>query len=155
MHRISSNSTLFLKIFLPTFWMVFFGIFTIAICFVSEVPFYGSIPANVFKICTVAFFLAGSALLYFSLMQLMRVELDSQYLYASNYFKTYRYPYDSIEKIIERDLGLFHLTSIYLKEQGRFGKKISFLLDEEMWRDFLKKNPEAAKKLSSFEIKTT
>ena len=152
MHRISSNFTLFLKVFLPTFWMVFFGIFSIAICFVSEIPFYGPIPASAFKIGAVVFFLAGSAVLYFSFIQLKRVELDGQFLYASNYFKTYRYPYSSIEKMTGRDLGLVQLVSIYLREPGLLGKKLTFLLDEEMWKDFLEKNPEAAKQLNLLKI---
>lgn len=143
MQRISSNATLFLKVFIPTFWIVFFGIFTIAVWRLDNTGF-GPVPAQTLKIGLTAFFLIGSGLLYFSLMQLKRIEMDDLYVYASNYFKTYRYPFHNIEKITERDMGVFHLVSIYLKTPGNFGKKLRFLLDEPMFRDFLEQHPEAA-----------
>jgi hypothetical protein len=147
MHRISSNATLFLKIFLPTMWVVFFGLFTLVV-WVAGVFSFGGVSASAFKLGFTVFFLVGTALLYFTFWQLKRVELDDLYVYASNYFKTYRYPYHNIEKITERDATLFHLVHIHLKTPGRFGKKITFLLDEAMWRDFLEKRPGVAEKLA-------
>lgn len=151
MQRISSNATLILKIFLPTFWIVFFGVCTVAVSLL-DTPYFGSVPAIWMKSGLAAFFLAGTALLYFTLMKLKRVELDDLYVYASNYFKTYRYPYHNVEKITERDLGLFHLVSVYLKAPGNFGKKITFLLDEQMFRDFLEKNPETAEIINELKM---
>jgi hypothetical protein len=153
MQRISSNSTLFLKIFFPTFWVVFFGIFTIAVL-MAKAPHFGGIPAVTFKMGLALFFAAGLAVLYFTLLKLMRVELDELYVYASNYFKTYRYPYSNVEKITERNFGLFHLVRIHLKTPGKFGTKITFLLDETMLKDFLEKHPDVAGKMSFFEIKS-
>lgn len=144
MQRISSNATLFLKIFFPTFWIVFFGVFALAISRLDATHF-GSAPAFWVKLGFIAFFLAGTALLYLTLMKLKRVELDELYVYASNYFKTYRYPYHNVKKITERDMGLFHLVQIHLRTPGHFGKKITFLLDERMLRDFLEKHPETAR----------
>lgn len=146
MYRISSNWTLFLKIFLPTFWLVFFGAFAIAVQLV-EAPVFGSIPAWAFKIGTAVFFLLGTAILYFTLMQLLRVDLDENHLYVSNYFKTYRYPFSSIESIRIRDFGIFHLVRINLKGRGHFGSCITFLLDDSMLSAFLEKYPEAASQL--------
>lgn len=94
------------------------------------------------------FFAAGLAVLYFTLLKLLRIELDEIYVYASNYFKTYRYPWHNVEKITERDFGLFHLVRIHLKTPGKFGAKLTFLLDETMLKDFLEKHPEAVEKLS-------
>ncbi|MFQ5445758.1 MAG: hypothetical protein ACE5FF_02395 [Saprospiraceae bacterium] len=153
MQRISSNSTLFLKIFLPTFWIVFFGIFTGAVL-LTKAPFFGGIPAVYFKTGLVLFFLGGTAALYFTILKLLRVELDESYVYASNYFKTYRYPWHNVEKIAERNLGLFHLVSIHLKTPGKFGTKLNFLLDEAMLKDFLEKHPDVAGTMSFFEIKS-
>jgi len=147
MQRISSNSTLFLKIFLPTFWIVFFGLFTIAVL-MAKAPHFGSVPAATFKMGLALFFAAGLAVLYFTLLKLLRIELDEIYVYASNYFKTYRYPWHNVGKITERDFGLFHLVSIHLKTPGKFGAKLTFLLDETMLKDFLEKHPEAIEKLS-------
>jgi hypothetical protein len=143
MQRISSNFTLFLKIFLPTFWIAFFGIFTLAVWVTGAVSI-GGIPASTFKTGLAVFFLLGSILLYFTFLQLKRVELDEHHLFVSNYFKTYRYPFSELEKITERDLGLFHLVQVHLKAPGKFGKRITFLLDEAMWEDFLEKYPEVA-----------
>lgn len=151
MQRISSNATLFLKVFIPTFWIVFFGIFTIAVWRLDHTSF-GAVSAQTLKIGLTVFFLIGSALLYFSLIQLKRVEMDDLYVYASNYFKTYRYPFHNIEKITERDMGIFHLVSIHLKTPGKFGKKLRFLLDESMFRDFLEAHPEASAIISNLRI---
>lgn len=143
MHRISSNTTLFLKIFLPTFWIAFFGILTAAIA-LSNVEQFNLFNFTYMKIGMVAFFILGTVLLYFSLMQLKRVELDKDFVYASNYFKTYRYPYHNVESMAERDFWLFTLVKIQLKTPGNFGKVLTFLLDEAMLTDFLEKNPEMA-----------
>ncbi len=151
MQRISSNSTLFLKIFLPTFWIVFFGIFTIAVSQLDNNYFNGASAFSV-KLFLVSFFLVGTALLYFTLMRLKRVELDDLYVYASNYFKTYRYPYHNVEKITERNMLLFHILSVHLKTPGKFGGKITFLLDEQMLRAFLEKHPETAETIGSLRI---
>ncbi len=151
MHRISSNATLFLKIFIPTFWMVFFGAFTIAIWTV-EVPYFGPIPAIWMKLGLTAFLLLGVTLFYLTLLQLKRVELDELYVYASNYYKTYRYPYHNIEKITERDMALFHIVRIHLKVPGNFGKKLTFLLDEAMFQDFLNKYPDVAVTMAELKL---
>ena len=151
MQRISSNATLFLKIFIPTFWIVFFGVFTFAI-WQLDVPYFGSVPALTMKIGLTVFFLIGSGLLYLTLLQLKRVELDELYVYASNYFKTYRYPFHNVKKITDRDMGLFHLVRIHLKAPGKFGKTLTFLLNEPMFRDFLEKHPDTAAVINDLRI---
>lgn len=151
MQRISSNATLFFKIFLPTFWSAFIGMFTMAVLF-SNVEQFPLFNFFYFKLGLAGFFLAGFALLYFTVIQLKRVELDAGNIYASNYFKTYRYPFHNIEKITERDLGLFSLLKIHLKKPGKFGKKITFILDEAMLKDFFEKNPETASVFNSVRI---
>lgn len=146
MHRISSNLTLILKIFIPTLWMSFFGIFTAAVV-LSKVGAFPLFNFLWFKLGLVAFFLAFTAFFYFTFMQLLRVELDKEFVYASNYFKTYRYPFHNVERMVEKDLGLFTLVKIHLKKPGKFGKKINFLLDEAMLKDFLEKNPEMVEQI--------
>jgi len=131
--------------------MVFFGIFTLAV-WQLDTPYFGPVPALTMKTGLTVFFLIGSGLLYLSLVQLKRVEMDDLFVYASNYFKTYRYPFHNIEKITERDAGLFHLVRIHLKSPGRFGKTLTFLLDEPMFRDFLEKHPDVAATISELRI---
>lgn len=151
MQRISSNATLFLKIFIPTIWMVFFGLFTFAV-WISEVPNFGPVPALWMKLGLAVFLLLGFLFFWFTFLQLKRVELDEQYLYVSNYYKTARYTFDSIEKFTERDLGLFHIVSIHLKSPGHFGKKLTFLLDEAMLKDFLAKYPDTAVSIAELRL---
>ncbi|MBI1228171.1 MAG: hypothetical protein GC192_23255 [Bacteroidetes bacterium] len=153
MQRISSNATLFLKIFIPTFWTVFFGAFTIAIWTVGDVPYFGPIPAIWMKLGLTAFLSLGVTFFYLTFLQLKRVELDELYVYASNYYTTYRYPYHNVEKITERDMALFHLVRIYLKVPGKFGKKLTFLLDETMFKDFLEKFPDVAITMAELKLK--
>jgi len=145
MHRISSNLTLLLKIFIPTLWISFFGVFTIAFLFTNIKQLDAFLY---YKVGMLIFFLAFTAIFYFTVMQLKRVELDKGHIYASNYLKTYRYSYDSVEKMTERDMWLFTLVKIHLKSPGKFGKKMSFLLDEAMLKDFLEKNPEMSAELN-------
>ena len=146
MHRISSNLTLLLKIFIPTLWISFFGIFTVAFLLTNveqlSTFFY-------YKMGMLVIFVGFTTLFYFTTMQLKRVELGKDFVYASNYLKTYRYPYHNVEKMVERDLGLFTLVKIHLKTPGKFGKKISFLLDEAMLKDFLDKHPEMTSLIQS------
>lgn len=151
MQRVSSNATLFLKIFIPTIWTVFFGAFSIGVWLV-EVPYFGPIPALWMKLGLTAFVLLGIAFFYFTFLKLKRVELDELYVYASNYFRTYRYPFHNIEKITESDLTLFHIVRIHLKVPGNFGKKLVFLLDEPMLEDFFGKYPTVAKTFSELRV---
>ncbi len=123
--RISSSLTLFFRLFLPTFWTVFFGAFTIGLLLTSQLP---AVLDNIyFRIGLILFYLSGLVFLYFTCLQLKRVEIDPDFVYVTNYLKTYRYPFHNIESITETNLGLFHLATIRFKEKGSFGKKIHFL----------------------------
>lgn len=152
MQRISSNATLFLKIFIPTIWTVFFGAFSLAVWMVDDVPYFGPVPAFWMKLGLAVFLLMGVGFFYATFLKLKRVELDELYVYASNYLKTYRYPYHNVEKITERDLVLFHIVRIHLKVPGNFGKKLVFLLDEAMFKDFLSKYPEIAVTIAELKL---
>ncbi len=141
MIRLSSNLTLFFKIFLPTFWIVFFGAMTIAII-ISEGRSILPVDHMTEIIIVSSFFIAFLALQYFTIMQLKRVEIDSDNLYVSNYFNSFRYPIEDIEKIYKVDLLLFKLLRIEFKDKTRFGKKISCLLKEAYLKDYVSKFPD-------------
>lgn len=148
MRRISSSATLFLKIFLPTFWLVFFGALTVAILISGDGkdPLLGN---WIFKGGVLAFFILGALILYFTLMQLKRVEFDREYLYVTNYFKTVRYPLEDIEFVSETNLIAFHLGHVRLKASGVFGRKIHFLQSRQKFEDFVKADPTMAVYLKS------
>ncbi len=144
--RISSSATLGLKLFLPTFWIVFFGSMTIAILVsgLGKSPLFGS---QLFKAGAALFFIVGVGFLYLTVYQLKRVELDDEYIYVSNYFKSLRYPYSNVEKIVQSDFALFKLGHIHLLDRGSFGKKITFLQSKQKFEDFVMSHPTLAGKL--------
>ncbi len=146
MRRISSSATLGLKLFLPTFWIVFFGALTIAILFsgIGKSPLFGSWG---FKLMALTFFLVGVLIQYFTIMQLKRVELDQESIYVTNYLKSYRYTYDSVQKITQQDYGIFRLGTIHLKATGSIGRKIKFLQSRQKFEDFIQLHPTLAGKL--------
>lgn len=138
MERLSSNMTLFFKFFVPVFWIVFFGAFTIA-TFVYQHEFYGKIPGQALRIGALAFFLSGLVMFYFTLMQLKRVEGDASHLMVTDYFKTYRYPLDSIAKITESKFLFLRLSTIHLKEKGSFGVKMPFISSSSQYEEYMQK----------------
>jgi hypothetical protein len=148
MRRISSSATLILKILLPTFWIVFFGAFTIGILSISndKSPILGGWKL---KAGIILFYLVGVTVLYFTVMALKRVELDKDFMYVTNFFKTCRYPYTSIKKIKEWDYSLFRIARIYFQQPGYFGKSIFFLESKQKFEDFVKSFPELSSKLES------
>ncbi len=141
MIHVSSSFTLFLKIVVPTVWLVFFGVLTIAF-FTQDVDAVGGIPADRFKYILLGFFLGGLFLLLLTLIRLKRVDMNTEHMAVTNYFKSYQYPYSSIEKIEESDYLLFRIIHIYLRKKGKFGKKIKFMASRKRFHEFMALHPE-------------
>ncbi len=137
--QVSSSLTLFWRIAVPTMWVSFFGVFTLAIFF-SNLEYYGSIPGGVLKILIPIVLLIGLIIMNFTLLKLRRIDMDDEFIYATNYLKTYKYPWQNVEKI-ENSKGLIFSTGIiHLKTPGKWGNKIMFLKSKKRWRDFLSTN---------------
>ena len=143
MHRISSDLTLFYKIFLPTFLLVFFGAFTIAAWVVDESILLG-MPISWVRILMVSIWLLMALVLYLSVWRLKRVEVDEEYVYATNYFRTYRYPYFNIKKIELRKYFLFYRARLYFVRPTKFGNVIAFLPSRKMFDAALETHPQLA-----------
>lgn len=143
MYHLSSNATLIFRIFFPTFWLVFFGIFTLA-TFLVDVSYFGEVPAFLFRAGAGIFFLLGALLLYFTLMKLKRVEGSCEHVYVSNYFKTVRYTWESVSRIRQRELVGIRLFTIDLSGEGRFGRRIHFLGNEKRMLAFFEACPDRA-----------
>ncbi len=127
MHRISTNTSLFWKIFLPTFWFSFYGIFTIVVWAYSQTG-GGIVFGFNFRIAVTLFYIIGSFLIYFTIMTIKRVEYKEEYLYVSNYFRTIRIPFALIKRIDIKDYTIFRRGKIYLHKDTPFGKKLVFLV---------------------------
>ena len=126
--------------------MVFFGALTLAVLFSGsgKTPLFGN---WMFKGGALLFFLGGVAFLYFTLLQLKRVEIDHDHVYVTNFFKSYRYPFANVRQIVERNFILFHIATIELYQPGSFGRKIHFMESRQKFDDFVKSYPELADKL--------
>ena len=137
MERLSSNSTLFFKFFVPVFWIVFFGAFTVAV-FVYRNEFYGEVPGRPLRIGSLIFFLSGLIMFYFTLMRLKRVEGNGEHFVITDYFKTFRYSHAGVERITESKFAFLKLVTIHLKEKGSFGIKIPFIASSSRYEEFMK-----------------
>ena len=145
MQQVSSSWTVILKFFVPTIWISMFATFALG-AFLSEESMLMGMPIARFRIGTLIFLAVGIVLLYWMVMRLKRVEMDHQHLYITNYRKRLRYSFDSIEKITEKDWGLFKTVLIHLKSTGQFGKKISFVASKQKFNRFLREHPQVAQR---------
>jgi len=142
--NLSTSLTLFLKILFPILWGTFFGLATLTFWF-SDEPSVGAMPIGSFRLLMSSFFFTGMAVLYFSFMQLKRVEVDAHFMYVTNYKDTARYPFHNIEKLEEANYFLFKIVRVYFKESGIFGKKVIFLANQFRLQEVLKQREELAK----------
>lgn len=141
MKRLSSNFTIILRLFIPLIYIVFFGCLLIGSFFVTvnDSPF---IANPVFRYGLLITYTIFVTLLYFTFMKLKRVDADTEYLYISNYFKTYRYTWDSISKLNTVNLIVCELIYVHLKEKSAFGKRIVFLASKPLVKSFFAENPD-------------
>lgn len=140
--RISSNWTLFLKIFLPTFWFVFYGAVVIAI---FVMPSNQMNLSMAMKYGILVFYVSGSIVIYFSLLELKRVEYDQDFLYVTNYFKTVRVPWHNVDKMNERNFLLAKVGVFRFKNAITFGKQIVFVESPSLIKGFKESHPEIVK----------
>ncbi len=143
MQRVSTNLTLFYKFFIPVFWIIFFGALTTATFFYGE-ELSGAMPVKSLQIGTLLFFISGALVLALTLMRLKRVEMNEEFVYVTDYFRNFRYPWHNIEAINEVKFLFFNIVSIRLKTPGTFGKRMTFIASKSQWEAFLKGHPELA-----------
>jgi hypothetical protein len=120
----------------PTIWCAFFGIFTLAVFF-SDRTYYGFVSATVLKIGIPLVLLAGLLLMLITIMRFKRIDIDADFLYATNYIKTYRYPWHNVKHIKIKKGLFFNKGVVSLKEGGQFGSSFTFLLSNRRWREFI------------------
>lgn len=140
MQRLSSNLTLFFRLFVPTGWLSFFGLFLLVI-FVVDTTDKPLLASQTFRIGFVIFFIVFLTLIYFTIFQLKRVEHQDGYVFATDYFKTIKFPFQNIERISKMNLGLFTVVWFHLKTKGVFGKRIPFLAKRSNFKTFEVNNP--------------
>lgn len=141
MFQLSSGATLFLRLFLPTVWTVFFGSFMVMGWFWDD-PFIGPFPIAGYRWVTSAFVASGLLTIRLTVWKLRRVDADADHLYVSDYFRTLRYPRTGVHGITLSPLGPLLLARITLAAPGRMGKVIWFLPAKRRLKAFLDNNPE-------------
>lgn len=130
MERVSTNLTLFFKFFIPIFWIVFVGAFTVALQF-TPMGYVSGISPTTFRLLLILFFAVGVVVLSFTLLRLKRVEISPDFVYVTNYFKNVRYPYHNIENISISRFFILTFVKIQLKVPGSFGKSFFFIASTE------------------------
>jgi hypothetical protein len=141
MERLSSNTTLFFNLFLPVFWSVFFGAFTLAV-FLADEMYFSFLPVKTFRLGMLFFYLSGLAVIYVTLLRIKRVEMSSDSLYVTNYFKTARYPISTIAHLEWRRLLGISLGIFTLKTKGIFGQRIFFLGRKKLIEELHQRHPQ-------------
>lgn len=133
MFRLSSNTTVIWKLFVPTFYITFFGLLVLAafLSNSSDLPMLTSLPS---KIILSSSYLIFIGLMWFTIMNLKRVEADDDAIYVSNYFKSYRYLKEDIDHISEANYLIFKITTIHMKSTTKMGKRIRFIGEYHMLR---------------------
>ena len=141
MQRVSSQLTIVLRILLPTVWLTL--ILSITILLIYAVRGKAGLMANpIIWIALLLILGSGFAFIKFILWRLYRIDMDNQYFYISNYFKTFKYPYSDIDVIRESSVLPGRVFCIRLKSKGSFGKNIYFLASQVLWQDFISTHPD-------------
>lgn len=139
MHRLSSNWTLFLKIFFPVFWLSFIGGF-VAAAFVSNNIEFPHITSLKFRIDILLIFVSGIIFFIFTFFRLKRVDAENDFIYITNYFKTYRYHIEDIAEIKVYNHIILKAAHLKFTSRSSFGKKIIFIPNSEELKDFCETN---------------
>jgi hypothetical protein len=135
-YNLSSGATLVLRLFLPTVWLVFFGSFMMA-GWLSTEAFVGPFPRDVYRAGTTFFVAAGAIFFRLTVWRLYRVDAETGTLFVSDYFRTFRYPRESVAEIVLFSYGVFHLCRIRLKAKGKLGHTLWFYPSRRRLVDFM------------------
>lgn len=124
---LSSNATLFYRVFVPIFGTVFLLGFTLALLLIPGEDLYLPVSVWWFRL---AFIIILGSWIYFvwrTVWRLKRADANEQHLYITNYWQTVRYPWADVEQITESKRMGRRLVHFHLKAPGRFGQTISIL----------------------------
>jgi hypothetical protein len=127
-------------------WIVFFGCLLIALFVVNpdDAPLFTTWQ---FRLGYILSYLIFMVFLRLTIMRLKRIDADAEYIYVSNYFKTYRYRFEDIQSISETNYYLFKVMHFKLKAKGSFGNNILILADDFRIGQYNKAFPDNLKEL--------
>ncbi|MCX8212378.1 MAG: hypothetical protein ACJATN_000214 [Neolewinella sp.] len=136
MHRLSSNATLFLKIFFPVFWTTIMAGFAV-VAWLVEPSKFGGLDMSSLRWGATFTLIVGVASFLVLTWPLKRVETDGERVYVSNYFRTAFYRWDQdIESLKEFRFLFFRIGVIELNGIGSFGRKMRFVMSRRLVEKF-------------------
>ena len=138
--QLSSSWTLALRIFIPTFWIAFFGTFFLATLF-SDKDKIGQMSMNGLRWGLLAFIAVFLFIFWKTVLRLKRIDADKEFVYVTNYFKNIRYPHADVAKIEMSKGIIFNYGTLVLKGKGRFGDRILFIASRKSVEIFIAENP--------------
>ncbi len=148
--QLSSSWTLGFRIFLPTFWLAFFGTFFLATLFTDKNQI-GEISMNGLRWGLLAFISVFVFVFWKTVLRLKRIDADNESVYVTNFFTNVGYKHQYVEKI-ELSKGIvFNYGTLVLKDKGQFGDRILFLASRKRIEIFIEENPH----LASWIVETT
>jgi len=139
--RLSSNATLFLKIFLPVFWTTIITLLT-GVLWLAPEHYFSSLPLQSLRWGMLLVLAAGAATFWLFFWPLKRVEADGEYIYLSNYFRTARYAWArDVEQLRVQPFLFFRIGILELNGIGSFGRRSYFLLSKRLLAAFRESYP--------------
>jgi hypothetical protein len=143
MHRLSSNATLFLKLFLPVFWTtIMTGIALVA--WLNDAGKFGGLDMSSLRWGSLFALVMGVAVFALIFWPLKRVETDGEKVYVSNYFRTAFYHWNRDVEAFYQDRFLFwKIATIELNGKGSFGRKMRFVPSKKLLEAFREEFPKA------------
>ena len=126
---LSTNSTLFWRVFLPIFGTVFLGGLLLTFLLIPGEELYLPFPILWGRLFILALFLGWLFLVRRTLWRLKRVDASATHFFVTNYWVTVRYPWTDVEKIEDKKRLGKRVVQLFLRAPGRFGQKTSFLPD--------------------------
>ncbi|MCP4441532.1 MAG: hypothetical protein GY810_21700 [Aureispira sp.] len=144
-HVVSSRWTLVLKFF-PMFWGCFMGGTALVMLFISLDNIQDPFTPTSARLLVWSFFISTMGILYLLFIRIKWVAVDTNAFYVSNFFKSFKYTYDSIDRVEESKILFFRRVIIHFHEKSQFGKSVYFL-SSYYWHYFLKQHPEVLKQI--------
>ena len=128
MAHLSSNTTLFWRIFLPVFGSVFVTGLVLSFWLIPADELYMSMKtAWVGRGISALGWFAWLFFLRQTLWRLMRVDADPEHVVVTNYWTTVRYKWQDVESIGQGTILWKRVKILRLKAPGRFGQEMHFL----------------------------
>jgi hypothetical protein len=125
--NLSSNATLFWRIFVPVFGTVFMTGLLLVFWLIDEDALYTSFPILWTRLGITAFWAGWLLLIYRTVWRLKRMDANATHFFATNYWTTARYQWSDLAEITETKRLGRSIMHFRLRQPGFFGSTISFL----------------------------